>query len=133
MFSSVAILTTKGGMTSHAAVVARGMGKPCIVGAENLVIDYSTKTISSKEKVLEEGDLISIDGSTGEIYIGELELEAPKLSEEFNTLMDWCNEHKKLEIRANAETEIDTSKALEFGAEGIGLCRTEHMLSLIHI
>ena len=127
MFSSVAILTTKGGMTSHAAVVARGMGKPCIVGAENLVIDYSTKTISSKEKVLEEGDLISIDGSTGEIYIGELELEAPKLSEEFNTLMDWCNEHKKLEIRANAETEIDTSKALEFGAEGIGLCRTEHM------
>ena len=127
MFSSVAILTTKGGMTSHAAVVARGMGKPCIVGAESLVIDYSKKTISSKEKTLEEGDLISIDGSTGEIYIGELDLEAPKLSEEFNTLMDWCNEYKKLEIRANAETEIDTSKALEFGAEGIGLCRTEHM------
>ena len=127
MFSSVAILTTKGGMTSHAAVVARGMGKPCIVGAESLVIDYSKKTISSKEKTLEEGDLISIDGSTGEIYIGELDLEASKLSEEFNTLMDWCNEHKKLEIRANAETEIDTSKALEFGAEGIGLCRTEHM------
>ena len=127
MFSSVAILTTKGGMTSHAAVVARGMGKPCIVGAESLVIDYDKKTISSKEKTLEEGDLISIDGSTGEIFIGELELEPPKLSEEFNTLMDWCNEYKKLEIRANAETEIDTSKALEFGAEGIGLCRTEHM------
>ena len=127
MFSSVAILTTKGGMTSHAAVVARGMGRPCIVGAENLVIDYSKKIISSKEKTLEEGDLISIDGSAGEIYIGELELEAATLSEEFSTLMDWCNEIKKLEIRANAETVVDTSKALEFGAEGIGLCRTEHM------
>ena len=127
MFSSVAILTTKGGMTSHAAVVARGMGKPCIVGAETLSINYSEKTISSKEKTLEEGDLISLDGSAGEIYIGELKLEPPKLSEEFNTLMDWCNEFKRLEIRANAETTIDTAKALEFGAEGIGLCRTEHM------
>ncbi len=127
MFSSVAILTTKGGMTSHAAVVARGMGRPCIVGSENLVIDYSKKIISSKEKTLEEGDLISIDGSAGEIYIGELELEAATLSEEFSTLMNWCNEIKKLEIRANAETVVDTSKALEFGAEGIGLCRTEHM------
>ena len=127
MFSSVAILTTKGGMTSHAAVVARGMGKPCIVGAEDLVIDYEQKNITSKEKTLEEGDLISIDGSAGEIYIGEVELEAAKLSDEFNSLMDWCNEYKKLEIRANAETIVDTSKALEFGAEGIGLCRTEHM------
>ena len=127
MFSSVGILTTKGGMTSHAAVVARGMGKPCIVGAESLVIDYGEKTISSGEITLEEGDLISIDGSAGEIYIGELELEPPKLSDEFNTLMDWCNKYKKLEIRANAETIPDTTKALEFGAEGIGLCRTEHM------
>ena len=127
MFSSVAILTTKGGMTSHAAVVARGMGKPCIVGAEDLVIDYKQKNITSKEKTLEEGDLISIDGSAGEIYIGEVELESAKLSDEFNSLMDWCNEYKKLEIRANAETIVDTSKALEFGAEGIGLCRTEHM------
>ena len=127
MFSSVAILTTKGGMTSHAAVVARGMGRPCIVGAENLVIDYSKKIISSKEKTLKEGDLISIDGSAGEIYIGELESEEATLTEEFSTLMDWCNEIKKLEIRANAETAVDTSKALEFGAEGIGLCRTEHM------
>ena len=127
MFSSVGILTTKGGMTSHAAVVARGMGKPCIVGAESLVIDYGEKTISSGEITLEEGDLISIDGSAGEIYIGELELEPPKLSDEFNTLMDWCNNYKKLEIRANAETIPDTTKALEFGAEGIGLCRTEHM------
>ena len=127
MFSSVGILTTKGGMTSHAAVVARGMGKPCIVGAESLVIDYGEKTISSGEITLEEGDLISIDGSAGEIYIGELELEPPKLPDEFNTLMDWCNKYKKLEIRANAETIPDTTKALEFGAEGIGLCRTEHM------
>ncbi len=127
MFSSVGILTTKGGMTSHAAVVARGMGKPCIVGAESLVINYDEKTISSCEITLEEGDLISIDGSAGEIYLGELELEPPKLSDEFNTLMDWCNNYKKLEIRANAETIPDTTKALEFGAEGIGLCRTEHM------
>ena len=127
MFSSVGILTTKGGMTSHAAVVARGMGKPCIVGAESLVIDYGEKTISSGEITLEEGDLISIDGSAGEIYLGELELAPPKLSDEFNTLMDWCNNYKKLEIRANAETIPDTTKALEFGAEGIGLCRTEHM------
>ena len=127
MFSSVGILTTKGGMTSHAAVVARGMGKPCIVGAESLVIDYGEKTISSGEITLEEGDLISIDGSAGEIYLGELELEPPKLSDEFNTLMDWCNNYKNLEIRANAETIPDTTKALEFGAEGIGLCRSEHM------
>ncbi len=127
MFSSVGIVTTKGGMTSHAAVVARGMGKPCIVGAESLVIDYGRKTISSNKTTLEEGDLISIDGSAGEIYIGKLQLEPPKLSDEFNTLMEWCNKYKKLEIRANAETISDTTKALEFGAEGIGLCRTEHM------
>ena len=127
MHAAKGILTARGGMTSHAAVVARGMGKPCIVGAETLSINYSEKTISSKEKTLEEGDLISLDGSAGEIYIGELKLEPPTLSEEFNTLMDWCNEFKRLEIRANAETTIDTAKALEFGAEGIGLCRTEHM------
>tara|TARA_B100000287_G_scaffold182503_1_gene172626 strand:+ start:2425 stop:5076 length:2652 start_codon:yes stop_codon:yes gene_type:complete len=127
MFSSVGILTTKGGMTSHAAVVARGMGKPCVAGAENLIIDYKNKTISNSSLTLEEGDLISIDGSTGEIFVGEIEMESAELSDEFNTLMTWCDEYKKFSIRANAETVVDTSKSLEFGADGIGLCRTEHM------
>ena len=127
MHSSVGILTTKGGMTSHAAVVARGMGKPCVVGAESLIIDNSLKTISNGTITLNEGDIISIDGGLGEVYIGELQSEPPKPSTEFNTLMDWCDEFKSLKIRANAETITDTKKSLEFGAEGIGLCRTEHM------
>ncbi|GIR15098.1 MAG: pyruvate, phosphate dikinase [Actinomycetota bacterium] len=127
MHSSVGILTTKGGMTSHAAVVARGMGKPCVVGAEGLTIDVENKTIGNGERVLTEGDIISIDGSLGEVYIGELETEPPRPSDEFNTLMDWCSEYKRLAVRANAETVLDTKKSLEFGAEGIGLCRTEHM------
>ncbi|MAE33135.1 MAG: pyruvate, phosphate dikinase [Actinobacteria bacterium] len=127
MHSSVGILTTRGGMTSHAAVVARGMGKPCVVGAEGLKIDIENKTVSNGEKLLIEGDIISIDGSLGEVYIGDLETEPPKLSDEFNTLMEWCDEYKRLAIRANAETVLDTKKSLEFGAEGIGLCRTEHM------
>jgi len=127
MHSSVGILTTKGGMTSHAAVVARGMGKPCVVGAEDLTIDIENKTIGNGEKVLTERDIISIDGSLGEVYIGELETEPPSPSDEFNTLMDWCSEYKRLAVRANAETVLDTEKSLEFGAEGIGLCRTEHM------
>ena len=127
MHSSVGILTTKGGMTSHAAVVARGMGKPCVVGAEGLTIDVENKTIGNGESVLTEGDIISIDGSLGEVYIGELETEPPRPSDEFNTLMDWCSEYKRLAVRANAETVLDTEKSLDFGAEGIGLCRTEHM------
>ena len=127
MHSSVGILTTKGGMTSHAAVVARGMGKPCVVGAEGLTIDVDYKTLGNGERVLTEGDIISIDGSLGEVYIGELETEPPRPSDEFNTLMDWCSEYKRLAVRANAETVLDTEKSLEFGAEGIGLCRTEHM------
>ncbi len=127
MHSSVGILTTKGGMTSHAAVVARGMGKPCVVGAEDLTIDIENKTIGNGKNLLSEGDIISIDGSLGEVYIGQLKTEPPKPSDEFNTLMEWCDEYKRLEIRANAETVVDTKRSLEFGAEGIGLCRTEHM------
>ena len=127
MHSSVGILTTKGGMTSHAAVVARGMGKPCIVGAEVLIIDNELKTISNGATTLNEGDMISIDGGLGEVYIGELESEPSKLSDEFHTLMEWCDKFRRLTIRANAETIIDTEKSLEFGADGIGLCRTEHM------
>jgi pyruvate,orthophosphate dikinase len=103
------------------------MGKPCVVGAENLFIDLEEKTISNGTITLEEGDLISLDGTLGEVYIGELESEPPKLSEEFNTLMEWSDEFRRMKVRANAETTMDTTKALEFGAEGIGLCRTEHM------
>ena len=120
MHSSVGILTTKGGMTSHAAVVARGMGKPCIVGAEILIIDNELKTISNGATTLNEGDMISIDGGLGEVYIGELESEPSKLSDEFHTLMEWCDKFRRLTIRANAETIIDTEKSLEFGADGIG-------------
>ena len=127
MHSSVGILTTKGGMTSHAAVVARGMGKPCIVGAEVLIIDNELKTISNGATTLNEGDMISIDGGLGEVYIGELESEPSKLSDEFHSLMEWCDKFRRLTIRANAETIIDTEKSLDFGADGIGLCRTEHM------
>ena len=127
MHTSVGILTTKGGMTSHAAVVARGMGKPCVVGAENLTINLEEKTVTNGDIELEEGDLISLDGTLGEVYIGELKSEPPKPSEEFNTLMEWSDEFRRMKVRANAETTMDTTKALEFGAEGIGLCRTEHM------
>ena len=127
MFSSVGILTTKGGMTSHAAVVAREMGKPCVVGAEKLTINIEEKTISNGDIVLNEGDIVSLDGSLGEVYTDALEVEPPNLSDSFIKLMEYCDEFRKLSIRANAETELDTVKALEFGAEGIGLCRTEHM------
>ena len=127
MYSSVGILTTRGGMTSHAAVVARGMGKPCVVGAESLTLDIENKSISNGDINLREGDVISIDGALGEVYIDALALEPPKMSENFLKLMEYCDEFRNLSIRANAETELDTIKALEFGAEGIGLCRTEHM------
>ena len=127
MFSSVGILTTKGGMTSHAAVVARGMGKPCVVGAEKLTINIEEKTISNGDIVLNEGDMVSLDGSLGEVYTDALEVEPPNMSDSFVKLMEYCDEFRKLSIRANAETELDTMKALEVGAEGIGLCRTEHM------
>jgi len=127
MYSSVGILTTRGGMTSHAAVVARGMGKPCVVGAESLTINIEDKSISNGDIILKEGDVISLDGSLGEVYTGALAVEPPNMSESFLKLMEYCDEYRKLSIRANAETELDTLKALEFGAEGIGLCRTEHM------
>ena len=127
MYSSVGILTTRGGMTSHAAVVARGMGKPCVVGAESLAINIEDKSISNGDIILKEGDVISLDGSLGEVYTGALAVEPPNMSESFLKLMEYCDEYRKLSIRANAETELDTLKALEFGAEGIGLCRTEHM------
>ena len=127
MFSSRGVITTRGGMTSHAAVVARGMGRPCIAGAEELLINYEKKTISNREVVLNNGDTITIDGTTGEIFLGELETVDSEPTEDYKTIMEWADQYRRLKIRANSETIKDTEKALSFGAEGIGLCRTEHM------
>jgi pyruvate,orthophosphate dikinase len=108
-------------------VVARGMGKPCVCGASNIVINYQDKTLSYYDKVLREGDKITINGSTGEIILGEVETIDPEFTDEFLELMSWADEKRTLKVRANAETERDTKVAKNFGAEGIGLCRTEHM------
>jgi pyruvate,orthophosphate dikinase len=121
------ILTSRGGMTSHAAVVARGMGKPCVCGCESIKIDYHTKTFTVGQDTIKEGDLISIDGSTGRVILGIVPMKDPELSAEYLTLLDWADEVKRLVVRANADTPADAKKALEFGAKGIGLTRTEHM------
>jgi pyruvate,orthophosphate dikinase len=121
------ILTSRGGMTSHAAVVARGMGKPCVCGCEALNINYHTKTVTVGQTIINEGDLISIDGATGRVILGLVPMKDPELSLEYLTLLNWADEYKKLEVRANADTPADAKKALEFGAKGIGLTRTEHM------
>ncbi len=131
MAAAKGILTATGGMTSHAAVVARGMGKPCVVGCDALQIDESKGIVKIELKdetiTLKEGDVISIDGSTGKVYLGKAKLVEPELGDDFKTLMKWCDEIKVLGVKANAETPQDIKKALEFGAEGIGLARTEHM------
>jgi pyruvate,orthophosphate dikinase len=127
MHASEGILTTRGGMTSHAAVVARGMGKPCVSGAGTLRIDYAAGTMSVAGHVLRKGDTITIDGSTGQVLLGRVAMIEPALSDEFATLMGWADEVRKLGVRANADTPNDARIALKFGAEGIGLCRTEHM------
>jgi pyruvate, orthophosphate dikinase len=121
------ILTSRGGMTSHAAVVARGMGKSCVSGTEDILIDVNAKTMSVGNLVFHEGDTISIDGSNGEVYAGTVPLIAPELSSEFTTLLSWADSVRILGVRANADTPEDARKAREFGAAGIGLCRTEHM------
>ena len=121
------VLTAHGGMTSHAAVVARGMGKPCVAGAGELRIDPEAGTLSVGDVVLGEGDLITLDGTTGEVFAGALELVPPQLGEDFGTIVGWADEIRRLGVRANADTGADAAKAREFGAEGIGLCRTEHM------
>ncbi|HZK25633.1 MAG TPA: pyruvate, phosphate dikinase [Oscillospiraceae bacterium] len=121
------VLTSRGGMTSHAAVVARGMGKCCVSGCEEIKIDLLAKTMTAGEHVFKERDLISLDGSNGEVYAGTVKLIAPELTDEFNTLLAWTDDVKDLGIRANADTPEDARKAREFGATGIGLCRTEHM------
>ena len=127
MHNSEGIVTCRGGMTSHAAVVARGLGTPCVAGVSDIIINESEKTIKILGKTYKEGDDISIDGSTGKIYEGIVKTTAPKLSQNFKTIMSWAKEIKKLGVRANADTEKDAKTAYEFGAEGIGLVRTEHM------
>ena len=127
MAAAAGILTARGGMTSHAAVVARGMGRPCVCGAGALRIDTATGTISVQGKTLRRGDIITIDGATGEVIAGQVRMREPELSGDFGTVMAWADTHRKLGIRANADTARDAKAARDFGAEGIGLCRTEHM------
>lgn len=121
------ILTARGGMTSHAAVVARGMGKCCVSGAGDLQIDYKSRIVRIKDMVLKEGDFISINGSTGEIYLGQLKTQAAELSEDFNELMELSKKYSRMTVRTNADTPAEAERAMRFGATGIGLCRTEHM------
>ncbi|WP_316861495.1 pyruvate, phosphate dikinase [uncultured Cohaesibacter sp.] len=121
------IVTARGGMTSHAAVVARGMGIPCVTGAGALNIDYDNQCVKVGSKLLRKGDLVTIDGSTGDVLNGDVQMHNPELSEEFATLMDWVDNIRRLKVRCNADTPQDAKAARDFGAEGIGLCRTEHM------
>nr|WP_047578158.1 pyruvate, phosphate dikinase [Methylobacterium sp. ZNC0032] len=127
MHAAEGILTSRGGMTSHAAVVARGMGKPCVSGAGQLRIDYAKGTLSVGPTTLKAGDFVTIDGGNGQVLLGEIRMQKPELSGEFATLMGWADKVRRLKVRANAETPDDARTAREFGAEGIGLCRTEHM------
>ncbi len=127
MHAAVGILTCRGGMTSHAAVVARGMGRACVSGAGNIKIDYTNKLFKVENIEVKEGDIITIDGSTGEVMLGEVKTINPHISGDFSEMMKWADETRTLKIRANAETPLDSRTAREFGAEGIGLCRTEHM------
>lgn len=127
MHAAAGILTSRGGMTSHAAVVARGMGKPCVAGAGELYIDQKSKIIRKGEIEIKEGDIVTIDGATGEIILGSVDTIQPELSGDFGTLMEWADARRRMAVRTNAETPLDAETARKFGAEGIGLCRTEHM------
>ena len=127
MHAAAGILTARGGMTSHAAVVARGMGRACVSGAGDMRIDAKTNQVLMGGKTLAEGDIITIDGSAGEVYDGTVATVEPQLSGVFETVMGWADQTRRMTVRANAETELDAKKARHFGAEGIGLCRTEHM------
>src|SRR5205823_5276198 len=118
------ILTTRGGMTSHAAVVARGMGRPCVAGAGDLQVDYAAGTVTVRNHLVRAGDRITINGSTGDVMLGEVPMIQPVLSGDFATLMGWADGSRKLGVRANAETATDARTARGFGAEGIGLSRT---------
>ena len=127
MHAARGILTTRGGMTSHAAVVARGMGRACVAGAGELRIDYKSAVMRVRDHELKEGDIITVDGGTGEVMLGEVPTIQTELSGNFGTLMEWADEARTMKVRANAETPLDARTARRFGAEGIGLCRTEHM------
>ncbi len=127
MHAAEGILTTRGGMTSHAAVVARGMGKPCVSGCGNIRVDYGRGTMSVGQRTFKTGDVITIDGSLGEVLAGRLPMIEPELSGEFGTLMSWADQVRKIGVRVNADTPEDARTAIKFGAQGIGLCRTEHM------
>jgi pyruvate,orthophosphate dikinase len=127
MHAAEGILTTRGGMTSHAAVVARGMGKPCVSGAGSIRVDYAAQTMSVGGVTVAKGETITIDGSTGQVLQGSVKMLEPELSGEFATLMGWADSARRMKVRANAETPLDAKTARNFGAEGIGLCRTEHM------
>jgi pyruvate,orthophosphate dikinase len=127
MHAAKGILTARGGMTSHAAVVARGMGRPCVSGAGTLSIDAKAKVMRCAGREVNEGDIVTIDGASGEVMIGEVPTVQPELAGDFGTLMEWADGVRRLKVRANAETPLDARTAREFGAEGIGLCRTEHM------
>lgn len=127
MHAAKGILTSRGGMTSHAAVVARGMGRPCVSGSTKINIDYANKIFKAGDVTIKEGDIITIDGSSGEIILGEVSTVEPEMSDDFSKLMSWADSFRKLKVRTNSETPADTKIAREFGAEGIGLCRTEHM------
>ena len=127
LIEAAGILTAHGGMTSHAAVVARGMGKPCVAGCEDLSIDAQGKTATLGDTGVVEGDVITIDGGTGNVIIGAVDLVPPQINEDFGTVLEWADGLRRLKVRANADTPEDAAKAREFGAQGIGLCRTEHM------
>ncbi|MDX1420934.1 MAG: pyruvate, phosphate dikinase [Rubricoccaceae bacterium] len=127
MDAAEGILTARGGMTSHAAVVARGWGKPCVAGCGDIVINYTAKSFTNGAVTVHEGDWISLNGSTGEVVQGRRALVEPEMSEDFGTIMDWADGFRRLRVRTNADTPADAAKAVSFGAEGIGLCRTEHM------
>jgi pyruvate, orthophosphate dikinase len=127
LIQAAGILTAHGGMTSHAAVVARGMGKPCVAGCEDLTIDLDRRALTIGGQQLSEGDVITIDGGTGRVVIGAVDLVPPQVNEDFETILGWADELRRLKVRANADTPDDAAKAREFGAQGIGLCRTEHM------
>ena len=127
MHAAKGILTSRGGMTSHAAVVARGMGRPCVSGSSEISIDYENKLFKTDQIQVTEGEIITIDGSTGRIILGEVQTVKPEISGDFSKLMSWADSFRKLKVRTNSETPVDTKAARDFGAEGIGLCRTEHM------
>ena len=127
MHAAKGIVTARGGMTSHAAVVARGMGRPCVAGCGSLRIDYDKKQMTVGDKIVKQGEVITIDGSAGAVYLGRVSMRNPELTGDFNTLMAWADEIRKLKIYTNADTPTDAKTARSFGAQGIGLCRTEHM------